>query len=149
MVTGRVIEEREEEGISREEIDNAIKKLKNGKSPGHDKITAEMIKNMGTVGKLILHQIYNRVWKEEKVPTDWTIGVIVPIFKKGDKKDCKNYRGITLLSQVVKIYEQILENKLRTVTEANLSTSQSGFRKGRSTQDHIFLHAHINFLFRK
>lgn len=131
-------EEIDIEVVTRDEVDEAIKKLKNGKSPGHDKITAEMFKNMGILGKETLRQIYNKVWNEEKVPSDWTLGVILPIHKKGDRKECNNYRGITILSTAVKVFEQIIERKLRSITEASLSNSQSGFRKGRSTQDNIF-----------
>lgn len=62
----------------------------------------------------------------------------MPLHKKGDNKDCNNYRGITLLSTMVKIYERILEKRLKTTTEAQMEDAQSGFRKGRGVQDHIF-----------
>lgn len=66
------------------------------------------------------------------------MAVIVPIFKKGDSSLCDNYRGISLLSVVGKIYERIIENRLRKVLEPTLQGSQAGFRPGRSTQDWIF-----------
>lgn len=66
------------------------------------------------------------------------MGQIVPIYKKGDNKQCGNYRGITLLSIPLKVYEQIIETKLRREIEPTLIETQSGFRKGRSVQDHIF-----------
>lgn len=62
----------------------------------------------------------------------------MPIHKKGDNKCCENYRGITILSTLVKLYEQIIERRLRGKIEHTLIDSQSGFRRGRSTQDHIF-----------
>ena len=64
--------------------------------------------------------------------------MILPLYIKNDNKDCSNYRGITLLSTVFKIYERILERELKLITERMLMEPQSGFRKGRSTQDHIF-----------
>lgn len=124
--------------IKMEELKEAIQRLKNGKAPGNDKITTEMVKNMGEEGRQFLLEILNKIWEEEKIPSDWELGLIVPIFKKGDNKDCNNYRGITLLSTINKIYEHILEKRLRLVIEPKLIESQSGFRKGRSTQDHVF-----------
>ncbi|XP_031339654.1 uncharacterized protein LOC116168122 [Photinus pyralis] len=124
--------------ITGEDIEETLKEIKNNKAPGHDKITGEMIKNMGFSGKELLRAIYTKAWEEERVPQDWEIGVIVPVHKKGDNKDCNNYRGITLISTVMKIYEQILNKKLTVSTEQTLTDTQSGFRKGRSVQDHIF-----------
>lgn len=124
--------------ITEEELEIALRKMKHGKSPGHDKITTEMIKKMGIEGKNILLTMYNKIFKEEKIPKDWELGQIVPIYKKGNNKQCSNYRGITLLSVPLKIYERILENKLRKVIEPTLAEAQSGFRKGRCTQDHVF-----------
>lgn len=131
-------EEGNEEPITEEEIEEALLQLKNGKSPGHDKITSEMVKNMGEDGTRLLLEIFNKVWKEERIPKDWEIGRIVPIHKKGDNKECANYRGITLLSIPLKIYERILEKRLRMTLETTLLEVQSGFRKGRSVQDHVF-----------
>lgn len=125
-------------GITEEELTEALKKIKNGKSPGHDKITAEMIKKMGRGGQELLLMLYNKLWSEEKIPKEWEVGQIVPIHKKGDNKQCNNYRGITLLSIPLKIYEHILEKKLRVTIEPTLLETQSGFRRGRSAQDHIF-----------
>ena len=93
---------------------------------------------MGSEGRQMLLEILNLAWEQETKPTDWEIGQILPIFKKGNPKDCNNYRGITVLSSAVKVYEQILNKKLKLFTEPILSECQSGFRKGRSVQDHIF-----------
>lgn len=124
--------------ISLEELNGAIKKLKNGKAAGHDRITAEMIKKLGELGKNLLLEVINRAWEERKIPEDWEVGVIMPIFKKGDKRDCGNYRGITLLSIAAKLYERIMEQRLRRFIDPHLEEEQSGFRQGRSIQDHIF-----------
>ena len=124
--------------VTEEELDKALKRTKNGKAPGADKISAEMLKKMGNRGKLFLLELYNKLWSEEIIPHDWEIGQIVPIHKKGDKKQCQNYRGISLLSLPLKLYELILEEKLRKTIEPTLMEAQSGFRKGRSVQDHIF-----------
>src|SRR5699024_4747353 len=58
--------------------------------------------------------------------------------KSGDRYNCNNYRGITLLSTAMKIYEKVIDKKMRPIIENTLEESQSGFRKGRTIQDHIF-----------
>ena len=93
---------------------------------------------MGEEGVERLREIYNIIWIEEYVPQDWKTALIVPIYKNGDRSNCNNYRGITLLSTAIKILEIVMERKIRQITESSLEESQSGFRKGRSTQDHIF-----------
>ena len=76
--------------------------------------------------------------KQKCVPEDWKKGVIIPVFKKGDKKVCDNYRGITLISQIAKVLERILERRMRRKVEEELQEEQYGFRSGRSTVDPIF-----------
>src|SRR5262249_49506368 len=66
-----------------EEVTEAIHKLKPNKSPGDDNIPAELIKAAGPDLWHRLHQIINRVWNEERVPQDWQMGLLIPIFKKG------------------------------------------------------------------
>ena len=121
-----------------EEVTEAIRYIKRGKAPGHDNINPDILKEAGSTGTELLHKVIKKAWKEEKIPEDWNIGVILPIFKKGDKKKCENYRGITLLSSALKVYERILEKRLRKIIEPQLNAAQSGFRRGGSTQDHIF-----------
>lgn len=131
-------ESAENEDIKVEEVREAIFMMKRGKAAGSDGITAEMLQNLGEGGVNMLTELCRKVWKEEKIPKDWEVGIIVPLYKKGDKAVCNNYRGITLLSVVLKVYERILERRLRMRVEEQLEESQSGFRRGRSTQDHIF-----------
>ena len=124
--------------VTEEELQEIISKLKNGKTPGWDKVTTEMFKCMGKEGVRMLLEIYNRIWNEERIPQDWKTALIVPIYKNGDRSNCNNYRGITLLSTAMKVFEVVIDRKIRAVTESSLEESQSGFRKGRSIQDHIF-----------
>jgi hypothetical protein len=63
---------------------------------------------------------------------------VVPIFKKGDKKDPQNYRGISLLNACYKIYAKILNGKLKTYAKTFLMEPQNGFRSGHSCIDPIF-----------
>jgi hypothetical protein len=128
----------EEPPIMREEIAKAIKNMADGKAPGFDCITAEELKASGETGIDVLHKLCIKIWNEETFPDDWGKAIITPIFKKKDKLDCGNYRGISLLSHGGKIFTHILQNRIKRKTEEILSESQAGFRPGRSTVDQLF-----------
>jgi hypothetical protein len=121
-----------------EEVVEAVQKLKPNKSPGEDNIPAELIKSAGADLWHRLHRIIIRVWDEEKVPDDWLMGLLIPIFKKGVKVECKNYRGICLLNASYKVLAEILFCRLETYAEDIIGEYQGGFRRGRSTTDQIF-----------
>lgn len=112
--------------------------MKLGKAAGHDGIKPEMIKYMGVNGIKVLNKIFNLSWEQGIIPNDWEVAIILPIYKKGDNRMCENYRGISLLCVAAKLYEGILEERLRRIIDSTLEQTQSGFRKGFSVQDHIF-----------
>jgi len=121
------------------EVHTAIRKLKNGKAPGLCGITAEMLKASGDLGILWLTSVIKQVWQTGVIPPDWRNGIILPICKgKGSPKDCKNYRGISLLSTPGKVFAIVLLNKVRGQLLAHRRVQQSGFTPGRSTTDRIF-----------
>ena len=124
--------------ITMAELEKALKLTKDNKSPGPDEIPVETIKAGGPPLLLLLLELMNLAWSTGIVPEEWNKSIICPIFKnKGDPLDCKNYRGISLMSHVGKIYERILEMRLRAHIEQQLSESQCGFRPGRGTIDQI------------
>ena len=83
---------------------------------------------------------FNKLFKEGLFPAEWTKAIIVPLHKKGDPNDMDNYRGISLLSVLGKVFTFILNKRLAEPTDSNdiLSDVQAGFRKTYSTTDHIF-----------
>ena len=127
------------QGILMEEVARAVKRLKDRKAPGVDNITAAEIKaaTEGS-GLLIAHQLLTRIWDEEIFPVEWKQAVIVPIYKKKDKLDCNNYRGVSLLCHYSKILTSIIMERIKMRTEEILSEEQAGFRPSRSTIDQIF-----------
>ena len=124
--------------ITLEEVKYAVKKMKKGKSPGGDGLPIEIIRAGGECVLNKLLHIFNTAYITESVPSDWQKGVISPLFKKGEKTSCNNYRGITLLSHARKIYTRILEKRLRNSVEGILDDSQYGFRPGRGTYRYNF-----------
>lgn len=132
------LELEEEEDITMLEVELAVRGMKTGKAAGIDEISVEMIKAAGPIGLQWLYRLLRCIWTRKCVPEEWGKGIIIPIFKKGDRKLCENYRGITLTSQVAKIMERILERRMREKVEGQLEEEQHGFRPGRSTVDLIF-----------
>ena len=73
-------------------------------------------------------------WPLSSIPSTWRNSILVPIFKeKGDVQECKNYRGIKLLTHTFKLWEKVVDRRLRECTE--IHESQFGFMPGRSTTD--------------
>jgi hypothetical protein len=89
--------------------------------------------------KLRIYNLILKIWNNEQVPEEWTEGVICSISKKGDQRLCNNYRHITLLNVVYKIFSILLHNRLCTMVEHKTGEYQMGFRPNRSTIDNIFM----------
>lgn len=117
--------------ITEEEISTAISQMKNGKAPGLDGISSEVLKLGGEASVQWLSSIFATIWAEESVPSDWTKQLVVPIHKKGSQSDCDNFHGISLLSVPSKVFTKVISNRLKPRVELLLCESQCGFRKGR------------------
>jgi hypothetical protein len=93
------------------------------------------------VGRTIYYEIYTctySVWNKEELPEEWKELMIVPTNNKGDKTDCSNYRGISLLSTTYKILSNILPSRLAPCAKEVIGDRQCGFQHNRSTTYHIF-----------
>ena len=102
------------QGISRNEVNVAISRMKNGKATGMDGIPVEVWKCLGEEGIDMLWDLMKGIYEQEKIPTEWRDSVIIPIYKeKGDIQDCGNYRGIKLMSHTMKIWERIIDRRLK------------------------------------
>ena len=95
--------------ISTNEFQTAIRALKPGKAAGIDEIRPELLKSLSRHGILWLTRVCRISWMEASAPVDWKTEFVVSIFKKGDRRECSNYRGITLLSLSGKVYARVLE----------------------------------------
>ena len=122
---------------SKADIEKAIHHMKRGKASGPDKIPPEAIKADIETSTEILHDLLGKIWEQEEIPTEWEEGYLVKLPKKGDMQDCKNYRGIMLLSVPGKVLNRVILDRLKTGVDAKLRDHQAGFRKDRSCTDQI------------
>ena len=127
--------------ISDEEFDTAICKLKANKAPGIDNILNEVLKVGKDFIKGHLITLFNRILSTGKYPLIWSFGLIVPVHKKDDPSKVENYRGITLLSSLSKLFTTILNNRLYdyATKKGILKDEQGGFRKMHGTVDSLFI----------
>jgi hypothetical protein len=123
---------------SASEVEVAIGKLKRYKSPGVDQIPAELIQAGGETLRSEIHKLIKLILNKEELPHQSKESIVVPIDKKGDKTDCSNYRGISLLSTSYKILSNILLARLTPYADEIVRDHQCVFRRNRSTTDHIF-----------
>ena len=118
--------------ITREEVKRALNEMKGGKAPGMYGVRVEMSKEGGVTVLEWLVRVFSICFMLSVVPGDWVIACMVPLYKgKGDVHECSNFRGVSLLSVVGKVYGRILINRIRDKTENVIAEVQSGFRRGR------------------
>lgn len=115
----------------------AIKTQKLDKAPGADLITNELLKTTLPVIAPKLTDIFNEILNTENIPDDWTKSTIILLHKKGDKGDIGNYRPISLMSNIYKVFSKIILSRITNTLEENQPKEQAGFRRHFSTIDHI------------
>jgi hypothetical protein len=124
--------------IQESEVKDALKRMKGGKAMCPDGIPIEVWRTLEDVAIVCLTKLFNIIFRSNKMPDEWRQSILVPIFKnKGDAQSCTNYRGIKLMSHTMKLWERIIEHRLRGVT--NVTENQFGFMPERSTMEVIFL----------
>ena len=101
-----------------------------------DGITVEVFQILKDAAVKVLHSICQKIWKTQQWPQDWKRSVFIPIPKKGNPKECSDYRKIALISHANKIMLKILQARLQQCMNHELPDVQAAFRKGRGTRDH-------------
>ena len=119
------------------EVLKAIMTLKSGKAAGPDGIPAEALKMDPETTANLMTPLLQKVWEEGKVPADWKKGYLFKLPKKGDLSQCKNWRGIMLLSIPSKILSRIILERLKYALDDKLRQEQAGFRRNKSCTDQI------------
>ena len=118
------------------EVKGALGSITTIKASGGDRIPAELFQILkDTVN--VQHSICQQIWKTQQWPRDWKRSVFIPIPKKGNAKECVNYRTIALISHASKVMLKILQSRLQQYLNCELPDVQAGFKKGRGTRDQI------------
>jgi len=126
------------EDITLDELQNVLKSMRNNKAPGKDNINVELFKYAGQTFLLRFLSFLNKIWNGQQPPKSWSQSLVIPIHKSGNRNNCDNYRGISLLNAGYKIFANIIRNKLYSYYEQILGEEQNGYRKGRSCCDGYF-----------
>ena len=126
--------------ITYDEINNVLKSAKLGKSPGIDNTLNEFFVKFKEPFVPILLKLFNAILETGEFPSSWSKGIIFPLFKKGDANNTNNYRGITLVSCLSKLFTSVLNNRLLAWSKRYniVSDAQFGFKPGVGTNDAIF-----------
>ena len=116
--------------IQESEVREALKRMKGGKAMGHDGIPIEVSRCLGDIDIEWLTKIFNNIFRSNKMLEEWRKNILVPIYKnKGDIQSCTNYRGIKLMSHTMKLWERVIEQRLRGTTryqQTNLVSCPKG-----------------------
>lgn len=130
---------REEENleITIEEINKAISNLKKEKTPGEDGITNELIKQGSFNLAKHICTLFNQILEENKIPPEWETSKIILLHKKGKKDQMENYRPISILPNMYKLFTKILQQKIEQKINNDQPEEQAGFRPSYSTNDHL------------
>lgn len=131
--------------LRKEEIKGALGKLRDKKAIGNDNIPAEVWKYGGEELEGWIWDICNKVWRGEGWIKEWNKGLVVPILKKGKGRKVGEFRRITLMSSMYKIYTTILAERLGDEVEGKglIPPNQAGFRKEMGTIENIYV---VNYL---
>ena len=123
-----------------QEFEEAVKTVKDKKSPGLDKITNKMLEHLGTKATSKLLGIFNNSWRTGYVPQSWREADIVPIHRKGkDRADTDSYCPISLTGCVGKLVERLINTRLVLQLEKkNITTpEQEGFEQRRPSENQV------------
>lgn len=123
--------------ISMDDLKAAREMVHNHRAGGNDGIRSDLIVNGWDAIATSIHFIIRSAWQLITVPNDWLDSVVTPIFKDGDVQLCGNYRPISLMPVVAKLYERVLATRISNVP--GIPDTQGGFRDGRGAIDHAFV----------
>jgi hypothetical protein len=111
--------------------------MKKGKAAGSDNIPAEVLKADPYATADILLPLFQDIWQKEKFPKEWKEGIIIKFPKKGNLSQCRNWRGVTLLDVISKIFNKSTLERIKDVLERGLWKKQAGFLHNKSCIDQI------------
>ena len=119
------------------EVKWALESITKNKASGGDGIPVELFNILKDDALKVLHSICQQILKTQQWPQDWKRSVFISIPKRGNAKECSNYRTIALISHASKVMLKILQARLQQYVNCELPDVQAEFRKGRGTKDQI------------
>lgn len=119
------------------EIETAIKSLREGKAPGPDGIQTEFFKLLDEESIKMLCKIFNNIYDTGTIPKEWLISEFILLPKKQGAKKCGEYRTISLMSHLLKLFLKIIHRRIYKICEERVSDTQFGFMKGVGTRDAV------------
>ena len=120
------------------EVKWALGSITMNKASGDDEMApVELFQILKSDAVKVLHSICQQIWKTQQWPQDWKRSVFIPIPKKGNIKQCSNYRTVALMSYASKVMLKILQARLQQYMNRELPGVQAGFRKSRGTRGQI------------
>ena len=119
------------------EVKWALGSITMNKASGGDGIPVELFQILKGDTVKVVHTICQQIWKTQQWPRDWKRSVFIPFPKKGNVKECSDYRTIALSSHTSKVMLKILKVRLQQYVNQEIPDVQAGFRKGRGIRDQI------------
>ena len=119
------------------EVKWVLGSIATNKASGGYGIPVELFQILKDDAEKVLHSICQQIWKTQQWPQEWKRSVFIPVPKKGNPKECSNYRTIALISHASKVMLKILQARLQQYVNCELPDVQACFRKGRGTRDEI------------
>ena len=119
------------------EVKWALGSITTNKASGSDGIPVELFQILKDDAVKMLHSMCQQIWKSQQWPQDWKRSVFIPIPKKGNAKECSNYRTIALILHASRVMLKITQSSLQQYVNSEIPNVQAGFSKGRGTRDQI------------
>ena len=114
-----------------------LQSITTNKASGCDGIPVELFQILKDDTVKVLHSVRQQIWKTQQWPQDWKRSGFIPVPKKGNAKECSNFRTIALISHTSQVKLKTLQARLQQYVNRELPDVQAGFRKGRGTRDQI------------
>ena len=124
-----------ESDILKCDVKRVLGSITTNKASGGDGIPVELFQILKDNAVKVLHSICQQIWQTQQWPQDWKRSVFIPIPKRGNAKECSDYRTIALISHTSKVILKILQASLQQYVNREIPDVQAGFRKGRGTRD--------------
>ena len=136
---GKLSKARQRKSLTDKELDDSIRLTKKGKAPGPDGMRKELIKWLSKDNRKLMLNMINKWWKDKIAPEELYFARVATIYKKGDTDKVCNYRPISLLGSIYKLYMILIRARIQAEVEKEVSATQYGFRPAKSTAHVIFI----------